>query len=118
MLGTALAGIGIFGLLAYTVARRTSEIGLRMALGARPVDVLRLILGECVRLTGAGIILGIVGSLALSRLLSSFLFDTPAHDPATLIAVSLIMTAVAVIAGGVPAWRAAAIDPVRALRQD
>jgi predicted permease len=107
---------GLYGLLAYSVARRQREIGVRTALGARPVDVLRQILREGLRLTAAGILLGTVASIWLMRSLSSLLFETTPYDPATLAAVALLLLVVAFAACWIPARGAATIDPIRALR--
>lgn len=109
---------GLYGVLAYSVARRRREIGLRTALGARPADVLRLILGEGIRLTAAGILLGIIASLWLTRGLSSLLFQTRPFDPATFSAVALVLLAVALAACWIPAYDAATTDSIRALRDE
>ena len=113
-----LASIGIYGVMAYTVAQRTNEIGIRMALGARPGDVSRLVVGQGMRLTLIGIGLGVVGALAVTRLMGTLLFNVAPNDPLTFIAVSAILAAVAFLAGWLPARRAARIDPLLALRQD
>jgi predicted permease len=118
LLGMLLASIGIYGVMAYTVAQRTNEIGIRMALGARPGDVLRLVVGQGMRLTVIGIAIGVVGALAITRLMGTLLFNVSPNDPLTFIAVSTILAAVAFLAGWLPAWRAARIDPLLALRQD
>ena len=118
VLGMALAAVGIYGVMAYMVAQRTSEIGLRMALGARPGDVLRLVVGQGMRLAIAGIAMGIVCGLAVTRLMGNLLFDVPTYDPLTFGGVSLLVAGVAFIAGYLPARRAARTDPVLALRQE
>jgi ABC-type antimicrobial peptide transport system permease subunit len=100
------------------VAQRTSEIGLRMALGARSGDVLRLVVGQGMRLAVAGIATGIVCGLAVTRLMGDLLFDIPTYDPLTFGGVSLLVAGVAFIAGFLPARRAARTDPVLALRQE
>lgn len=118
LLGMLLASIGIYGVMAYMVAQRTNEIGLRMALGARPADVLRLVIGQGMRLAAAGIVLGIAGGLAITHLMSSLLFDVPSYDPVTFGGVTLLIAVAAFLAGWLPARRAARIDPLAALRQD
>jgi putative ABC transport system permease protein len=118
LLGMVLASVGIYGVMSYTVAQRTNEIGLRMALGARPIDVLRLVVGQGMRLTLAGVVLGIVAALAATRLMGSLLFGVSTSDPVTFGAVSLLMVTVALMAGWLPARRAARTDPVLALRQE
>ena len=118
LLGMVLASVGIYGVMAYMVTQRTNEIGLRMALGARPGDVLRLVVGQGMRLVGLGIVLGIVAGLAVTRLMGNLLFNVPTYDPITFGSVSVLVAAVAFIAGWLPAMRASRIDPVLALRQE
>ncbi|HEY6147343.1 MAG TPA: FtsX-like permease family protein, partial [Thermoanaerobaculia bacterium] len=117
-LALVLAAVGIYSVLAYSVRRRGHEIGLRMALGAGTADVLGLIVRQGMRPTLAGIALGIGGSLALSRVLSRFVFGVSATDPATLAAVTAILCVVALAACLVPAGRAARLDPLAALRDE
>jgi ABC-type antimicrobial peptide transport system permease subunit len=100
------------------VSQRTNEIGIRMALGARPGDVLRLVVGQGARFALAGIVVGVLAALALSRLMSGLLFGIDAQDPLTFGIVSLILAGAALLAAWLPALRAARIDPVLALRQD
>jgi putative ABC transport system permease protein len=114
----ALAGVGVYGVLAFSVARRTSEIGLRMALGARRAEVLTLVVGEGLRLCGLGIGLGLAVSVPLTRLLRSVLFGVSPADPPTLAAASAALVLVAVLACCIPARRAITIDPMSALRQE
>lgn len=113
-----LVFIGIYGTLAYTVARRTNEIGIRMALGARKSDVIQLVVGHSLVLAFAGLSMGTVGALGLTRLLTSLLFGVTPHDPLTFIVVSLILTAVTAVASYAPARRAMRVDPMVALRYE
>jgi predicted permease len=107
---------GLYGVLAYSVARRQREIGVRTALGARPIDVLRQVLGEGMQLTAAGILLGVIASASFTRWLSSLLFETRPYDPGTFVAVAALLVIVALAACWIPAHGAATIDPIRALR--
>ncbi|HEV2690591.1 MAG TPA: ABC transporter permease, partial [Bryobacteraceae bacterium] len=118
MLGMVLASIGIYGVMAYMVSQRTNEIGIRMALGARPADVLRLVVSQGMRLALSGIGIGIVAALAVTRLMATLLFSVQPYDPPTFVAVSFILATVALLAGWLPARRAARIDPLVALRQE
>ena len=113
-----LVAIGLYGLLAFTVAQRTREIGVRMALGAEPGAVMRLVLGHGVRLVGAGLALGLVASLATTRFLSSLLYETGRYDLVTFVAVPVVLAGVALLACGLPARRASRVDPIEALRDD
>jgi putative ABC transport system permease protein len=113
-----LAGVGIFGVLAYSVARRTSEIGVRMALGASGAQVMRLVVGEGLRLCGLGVLLGLAGSVPLTRLLRGVLFGVGPSDPLTLAAASAALVLVAVLACYIPARRALLVDPMSALRHE
>jgi len=118
LLGMILASLGIYGVMAYLVAQRTNEIGIRMALGAKPGDVLGLVIGQSMRMAGAGIALGLIGALALTRLMSTLLFGVSPYDPATFGAVCLVLAGVALLASWLPAARASRIDPLAALRQE
>ncbi len=113
-----LACLGIYGVISYIVARRTHEIGIRMAVGAQKADVLRLIIGEGLRPALIGVAIGIAGALKLTGLLSSLLYGVKPTDPLTFVAVSLILTGVALVACYIPARRAANADPIEALRYE
>jgi putative ABC transport system permease protein len=113
-----LAAVGIYGVMAYSVTRRTREIGIRMALGAARADVLRLVLGQTLALTALGITLGLAGAAAFTRYLAGLLFGLTPLDPTTFIAVALVFSVVATCAALVPARRATNVDPLIALRYE
>jgi putative ABC transport system permease protein len=113
-----LSGVGIFGVMAYAVSLRTREIGVRMALGARPVDMLALILAESMALASLGVLLGLAGAYGVTRALNSLLFEVSSTDPFTLAAVTVLLCSVAVLASYVPARRAMRVDPMVALRYE
>jgi putative ABC transport system permease protein len=113
-----LAALGIYGVMAYSVAQRSHEIGIRMALGAARSDVLRLVLKEALLLTGIGLACGLGGALALTRLMVSVLYRVSATDPGTYFALALFLTIIAVLASYLPARRATAVDPMIALRYE
>jgi predicted permease len=117
-LALVLSAVGVYGVLSYSVNQQTREIGLRMALGAQRGDVMRLILGQGLRLTALGLGLGVLVALGLMRVLVSLLFDVRAYDPTTYTAVTLLLTAVALLACYIPARRAMRVDPMVALRYD
>jgi putative ABC transport system permease protein len=113
-----LASIGIYGVMSYAVSRRAQEIGIRMAVGATPLEVLGMILAQSGKLVAMGLVIGLIATLALGRLLTTMLFGVESFDATVLAAVSGLLVVVAMIATAIPAWRAARIDPVRALRQE
>jgi predicted lysophospholipase L1 biosynthesis ABC-type transport system permease subunit len=114
----ALAAVGVYGVMSYSVARRRGEIGIRMALGARPRDVLRLVMGESLAVAAAGAAAGLVGALALARLMTGLLYQVAPADPATFAAVCALLTMVALAAAWLPARRATRVDPLSALRAE
>jgi ABC-type antimicrobial peptide transport system permease subunit len=117
-IATFLSSLGLFGLLSYRVARRTNEIGVRLAFGATRGAVLRMVVGESGRLISAGMMVGLLASLMLARLVSSRLFGVCATDPWTIGGAMLLLAVVSVVAALIPARRAAVVDPSVALRCD
>jgi len=113
-----LSAIGIYGVMAYTVSRRTREVGVRMALGARPVDILKLIFGESMTLTLLGVGFGLVGAYAVTRVMKTLLFGVTSTDPFTFTSVTLLLCSVALLASYIPARRAMRVDPMAALRDE
>jgi putative ABC transport system permease protein len=113
-----LACVGIYGVMAYAISQRTGEIGLRMALGARRGDILRVVLNEAVLIVIAGVAAGLLGSLLLTRFLQTLLFDIKPTDPLTFGALTILLAGVALLASFIPARRAIRIDPLLALRHE
>jgi putative ABC transport system permease protein len=113
-----LAAIGIYGVIAYTVAQRTKEIGIRMALGAQKIDMMTMILRQSFSVIGIGLIAGLFGALGITRLMSSLLYGVAAWDPITFASTATLIAAVAFLACWLPARRAARVDPVIALRAE
>ena len=118
VVGLILAAVGIYGVIAYAVACRTHEFGVRLALGAKPGDILRLALGSGVRVITAGIVVGMAGALAVTRLLSSLLYEVKPRDPLTLVATAAVLAAIALLACWLAARRSTTVDPTVALRCD
>ena len=113
-----LAAIGLAGVLSYLVEQSKHDIGLRMALGAQPADIVRLVMGQGMRLTAAGIAVGLAGALGLTRVMSSLLFGVGATDTLTFGSVAVLLAAVGLCAVLIPARRAARVDPIVALRNE
>jgi len=118
VLALALACVGIYGIMAYSVAQRMNEIGIRLALGAQPAQVRRMVLRESTWLTLAGIAVGVGGALACTRLVRSMLYGVGPNDPVTIMAGMAVLVAVALLATWIPARRAAAVQPMKALRHE
>jgi predicted permease len=118
LLALLLAGIGLYGVMSYDVVRRTREIGVRMAVGARGLDVLSMVMREALWLVIIGVLIGLVAALMTMKLITSLLFGLEPTDPLTLVLATILLLAIATFAGWLPAWRAARIDPVHALRHE
>jgi putative ABC transport system permease protein len=113
-----LAAIGIYGIMSYTVAQGTREIGIRVALGAQRRDLFQMVVGRGLKLTLIGIILGVAGAFGLTRLMSNLLFGVSATDPLTFVGVAALLLIVALLASYIPARRATKVDPLVALRYE
>jgi putative ABC transport system permease protein len=111
-----LSLLGLYGVISYSVAQRTREVGIRMALGARSGDVLRLVLRQAWWLSAFGVAAGTLLGFALARVVASMLYEIGAHDPRVFIITPLVLIAATLLAASVPAWRATRVDPLRALR--
>ena len=118
LIALLLGSIGIYGVMAYTVAQRTQEFGIRMAMGARLSDVFKLVLGQGMKMTLLGVGVGLACALLFARWLESLLFGVSATDPLTYIAIALLLSVIALLACWIPAWRATKVDPMVALRHD
>lgn len=118
VLSLVLAAIGIYGLMSYSVAMRTREIGLRISLGPQPLRLVGALMKEGMALASAGVVIGVMGSLALARFLRALLFGVPSSDPLTLAVVAGTLLIVILLSTSIPASRASAIDPMRVLREE
>jgi predicted permease len=117
-LALVLSAVGIFGVMSYTVSRRTQELAIRMTLGASHSDVLQLVLREALRMTGFGVALGLLAALGLSRIMAGYVYGITATDPITLLGASLLLGSVGLFASYLPAWRATRVNPIAALRYE
>jgi putative ABC transport system permease protein len=118
VLALALAALGLYGVTAYAVGRRRTELGIRLALGAAPAGIVRLVLWRVLVLVGAGVVAGAVASFWASRFVATLLYGLEPHDPATFVGAAAVLAAVAALAGWIPAWRASRIDPAVVLRNE
>jgi putative ABC transport system permease protein len=118
LIALVLAGVGVYGVMAYSVSQRTQEIGVRIALGATTGSVFRMVLGQALTLVAVGVVAGVVAAAMLTRLLTTLLYNTEPWDPATFAATAAVLTLVAALASYVPARRGTRITPVDALRSE
>jgi putative ABC transport system permease protein len=118
LIALLLAGVGVYGVMAYSVSQRTQEIGVRMALGATSKSIFRLVLGDALRMVLVGVVAGLVVAAELTRLLESLLYQTDARDPWTFAATALVLLIVATLASYVPARRGTRVAPIEALRTE
>ena len=118
LMALALAGIGVYGVMAYAVSQRTQEFGVRMALGASAESVFRLVLGKALTLVSAGVVVGLIAAAGLTRLLTTLLFETEPLDPWTFGATAVVLLLVATLASWVPARRGTRVAPIEALRAE
>jgi ABC-type antimicrobial peptide transport system permease subunit len=118
VIAALLAGVGLYGVLATVVRQRTAEIGIRMALGAQPRNIFRLVVGQGLRLTGIGVFVGLFAAFAVTREMASMLVGIKATDPLTFVTMAAVFLLIAATSSWLPAWRAAGLDPTAALRDD
>jgi putative ABC transport system permease protein len=118
VIAALLAGVGLYGVLATVVRQRTSEIGVRMALGAQSGNIFQLVVGQGLRLAGIGVVAGLFGAFAVTREMSSMLVGIKATDPATFVTMAVVFFVIAALASWLPAWRASSLDPIVALRDE
>src|SRR6185295_15019913 len=118
VIASILAAIGIYGMMAYSVNERTHEIGIRLALGAQPGNVLQLVIRQALMLTSIGVAIGLAGAIAVTRIMSSLLFGVSTTDPFTFVVTALLLGGIALLASYIPARRAANVDPMVALRYE